>query len=168
VPLPSFRALYLAFPIVLGMHNWDEWIDAKRLSGSSHRWLPSKYLGGDVVRFAMISLVFASAAVAVLNYLVSSEKLATLAELSLFALLFNAIGHVLMSMTARARTPGMRSAAFLVLPYSATAIAVAAQGSGRQALGLWRVALAGLVALPVMIVIALAIALAAHRLIARR
>ena len=168
MPLPSFRALYLAYPIVLGVHNWDEWIEAKRLRASSHPWSPSRYFGSDIARFAMISLVLASAALALLNYIVSSDGLATLAELSVFALFFNAIGHVLISMTARTRTPGTRSAALLLLPYSTAAIAGAVQGSGRQLLGLWRLALAGLVVLPVGIVIALAIATAARGLIARR
>jgi Protein of unknown function with HXXEE motif len=168
MPLPSFRALYLAYPIVLGVHHWDEWLEAKRLRASSHPWSLSTYFGSDVARFAMVLLVFASAAVALLNYIVSSARLVTLAELSVFALLFNAIGHLLMSMTARTRTPGVRSAALLVLPYTTVAIVVAAQGSGRQSLELWRVALAALVALPTAIAIALAIAMVARRLIARR
>lgn len=130
MPLPSFRSLYLCFPIVLGLHNLDECTQAERL-------LYSRHFRRNVTRTAMIVLTIASVIAAILNCTVRTDALLTITELSVFSLLFNAVGPVLVSRRRRAWTPGARSAALLVLPYSIITLAAMARDSGRTVLTLW-------------------------------
>jgi L-asparagine transporter-like permease len=154
----SFPALYLLFPVVLAIHNLDEYFASRhRTQQSRPSWL-MRYYQSEVARLAMMLLTVASVVVAVLNYVERDGKLNTVAELSVFALLFNAIGHVIVSLKARSFTPGTRSALIFVLPYSVLAIAAIRRGSGFSVTALWPVAIAGLVALPVAILVALAVA----------
>jgi hypothetical protein len=164
----SFPALYLLFPVVLAIHNLDEYFASKhRTQQSRPSWLIRNFQS-EVVRLAMILLTVASVVVAVLNYVQRDGKLTTIAELSVFALLFNAIGHLILSLKARSFTAGTRSALIFVLPYSVLAIAAIRRGLGLSAAALWPVAIAGLVALPVAILVALAGAWGLYQSIARR
>jgi Protein of unknown function with HXXEE motif len=158
MPLLTFAALYLLFPIVLAVHNLDEYRHARGLPPNPRaRWY-SSYLRGHGARVAMIVLTAAAAVVAVLNYTSHTKALTAAAELSVFALLFNAVGHILLSLANHAWQLGARSAAFLVLPYSLAVIAVMASESGQSVVALWPVAVGGLIFLPAAILVALAIA----------
>jgi len=168
MPLPSFSALYLVFPIVLGVHNLDECASAERqLANPQLRPHPS-YFRSDAAEFAMILLTVASCVVALLNYTTPTKGIVIVAELSVFSLLFNALGHIVLSLKHRAWRPGTRSATFLVLPYTVAVLTIMTRGSGKAVLALWPLALGGLIALPAAILIALAVAKGAHRLISRR
>jgi peptidoglycan/LPS O-acetylase OafA/YrhL len=164
MPLPGFPALYLLFPIVLGVHNLDECAQAERLP-ASRRLAYSRYFLGRVARMAMVLLTAAAAIVAVLDYATPLVPLATIAKLSVFALLFNAVGHIALSIRYRAWRPGTRSAVFLVLPYTVAVIAIVAHNSGRTVLALWPLAVGGLIGLPAVVLIALALAKGADKLI---
>jgi hypothetical protein len=164
----SFRALYLLFPLVLTLHNLDEFRDSRSRSPPPIplRWLP-RHSQREVMRLAMILLTLASVGVAVCNYL-GRDSIAMVAELSVFALLFNAVVHLSISLRARSFTPGTRSALILVLPYCVVTIVALHQDAGRSAEALLPLALAGLIALPLTIILTLAVSLGLYQLIARR
>jgi hypothetical protein len=167
MPPPSFPALYLGFPIVLGVHNLDERINAERQLANPQLRSHSSYFRGDVARFAMILLTVAFCLVALLNYTTHIKGVAIVAELSVFSLFFNAVGHILLSIKLRGWSPGARSATFLVLPYTMAAVIALTRGSGEAVLALWPLAVGGLIGLPAAVLITLAVAKGAHRLVSR-
>jgi Protein of unknown function with HXXEE motif len=167
MPLPSFPALYLVFPLVLGVHNLDEYTHAQRRLANPQLQAHSSFFRSDVAQFAMILLTVASCLVALLNYTTRTMGMAIVAELSVFSLFFNAVGHIILSIKHRAWGPGTRSATFLVLPYTMAALTIMTRGSGQAVLALWPLAVGGLVALPAAILIALALAKGAYKLISR-
>jgi hypothetical protein len=166
--LLSFQALYLLFPAVLALHNLDEYSSSKPRAPHTRLSWSSRHFQSEVTRLAMILLTLASVVVAVLNYARRDSMLTIVAELSVFALLFNAIVHLTLSLIARSFTPGTRSALILVLPYSLVTIAAIHHGAGHSSAALWPLVLGGLIALPVTILLTLAVARCLYWFIAGR
>ena len=160
---PEFTPLQRQVLDLLGVHNVDECIQAERLPVTAQLPLYSMHFRSNVARIAMIVLTVAAAVVAIFNYATHTETLATIAELSLFSLLFHAVGHILLSIKHHAWMPGPRSAAFLVLPYTMAALTVVATGQAVRTF--WSLALGGLITLPAAILISLAIAKGAQNLL---
>ena len=119
----TFRTLNLCFPLVLAIHNAEEYLhyDALMtvLPAASLRKRVTRRILRDALLLLTASAAFASAA----TYVSEDKRLLTLSRAATFALLLNGLGHGAASLVRRRWQPGTFSAVLLILPYSAAAIA---------------------------------------------
>lgn len=118
----TFVTLNLVFPIILAVHNLDEYSRYDEFVHASPVRLPDYLTERRVVRNAAILLTLAVAVLAVLTDISGSTVLITFSRVAIFSLLLNGISHCVASVKRRTVTPGTLSAVFLVLPYCAVAI----------------------------------------------
>jgi hypothetical protein len=149
-----FDTLMLFFPVILGVHNYDEARRLDEFTLTYHAGL-RKRLTRPVVLAALIVVTAASAAVALLTFLYGTPTLRVMARIAVFILFLNASGHVSMSVLRRNFVPGTVSAIALVLPFSSLAIYAmhADLGDPIRALALY--AALGAAAMPIVILAAL-------------
>lgn len=134
-----FQVLNLLFPVILAIHNFEEYIGHDRFAQVYHRRLPRGLTVRPVVRNALIALTTAAAALCVVTYLIPSRLLLAASKIAVWALALNGLGHCLMSWRRRTWLPGTVSACALVLPYSAAAVWVMHVGArdSATAIGLY-------------------------------
>lgn len=118
----SFQALNLLFPVILAIHNAEEYLGHDRFAQVFYRRLPRGLSARPVMRNALIALTIAAAALCVATFLRPGRALLAASKIALWALALNGIGHCLLSVRRRTWLPGTVSACALVLPYSAAAI----------------------------------------------
>ncbi len=112
----------LLFPVVLAIHNIDEYVRYDDFIQAGYpSWLAKK-LTRPIVRRAAVLLTLAAAVLVALTYFNRSDVLITISKVAIIALGLNGIGHCLLSLKNRAVLPGTLSAIVLVLPYSAIAV----------------------------------------------
>jgi hypothetical protein len=118
----TLEVVILPFPAVLALHNIDEYLQHGEFAAVHHSRLPERFRTRRVFGWAATLLTVAVAGLCVLMYVYRGPTLRSIAEISIFALFWNAVGHCALSAMRRSMVPGTRSACALVLPYSAAAI----------------------------------------------
>jgi hypothetical protein len=144
----AFGAIILLFPVVLSLHNVEEYLQHGEFAGTYHSRLPERLRTRRVFGSTAILLTIAVAALCLLTYRYEGARLRWICEISMFALLWNALGHCALSAIRRSLVPGARSACALVLPYSAVAVFVMHTSLGLSFRALLGCALLGAVTMP--------------------
>ncbi len=114
----TFAALDLLLPVVLAVHNVDEFSRCDDFIRACPARVGGKPATRRVVRDAAILLTLAVTVLSGFTFLFKGAALTTISQVAVFALLFNGIVHCILSAKRRAMIPGTRSAVILVLPYS--------------------------------------------------
>ena len=117
----TFAAFNLLFPIVVAIHNFDEYRGYEDFVRSYPAWLAEK-LTRKVVGWAAILLTLAVTALAVGTYFYQNAVLLMVSKVAIVGLGLNCLGHCFLSLKRRALVPGTLSGALLVLPYSVVAV----------------------------------------------
>lgn len=146
----TFAILNLLFPIVVAVHNIDEYRGYENFVRSYPAWLAEK-LTRKVFGWAAILLTLAVTALAVATYFYQNDVLLMASKIAIIGLALNCIGHCLLSLKRRALVPGTLSGIILVLPYSAIAVAMMLNDLRDSLLGLFGYAAIGAIATPVAI-----------------
>lgn len=146
--MTALGAIQLLFPVVLGLHTWEEFRqrDAFVRRSAMRRWAAltdTPALAGAAV-LMMLSAVVASLAA----YAGVASAARAIVEVAVFALLFNALGHVASSLVRREAVPGTLSAVGLVLPYAIAAVVVLHIGQGQPLPTLLEYAAVGALGMP--------------------
>jgi uncharacterized protein with HXXEE motif len=162
----TFAAVNLLFPVVLAIHNFDEYSRYDDFIRAYHPRLGRKLSTRRVFRDALILLTSAAAGLGALTYVYQSAGLLTISKIAIFALLLNALGHCILSLKRRELVPGTLSAVALVLPYSAVAIVIMRASLGDSFRSLFRDAIFGLILAPLAILSLLWISYGLSRLTA--
>lgn len=152
----TFDGLILLFPIVLGIHNLDEYSRYDEFIAIYHRRLSRRITDRRVIRAAAVLLTGAAAVIVLLTYLYGTPTLHLISRVAVFALTLNALGHCGLSILRRKLVPGTRSAIALVFPYSAVAIYTMHSNLGDSAAALGWYGLLGALATPFIVLVALA------------
>jgi len=153
----TFPALMLLFPIVLGIHNTEEYLRFDDFIRTYHSRLPAKLTTRCVVRNAAILLTVAAAVLAALTYLQRAQALFAVSRVAILALMLNAVGHCALSLKKHAVTPGTVSAVALILPYSVVSVVVMHTQLGDSLALLVFSAAVGAVATPLAVALSLGI-----------
>ena len=144
----TFRTLNLCFPLVLAIHNAEEYLHGDAFAAV---W-PLSFLHERgtrrILRNALLLLTAGAALTSAATYISRDKRLLTLSRAATFALLLNALGHGAASLVRRRWQPGTVSAVFLVLPYSAAAIAAMRVPRQDMSRFLFRSGLLGAMTLP--------------------
>ncbi len=160
----TFAAFNLLFPVLLAIHNLEEYSRCDEFIRVYPGRLAQRFTTRRVVRDAATLLTLAAAGISVLAYALRAEILIRISQVAIFALALNAIGHCVVSIRRRRFMPGTFSAITLVLPYSAVAIVMMHVGLGEPMAALVGWALLGGAALPIVIVLFLAMGYGLSRL----
>ena len=114
--------IVLLFPVVFAVHNAEEYVrlDAFLLVYCSR--LPVSLRKPSVVLSANVMLVAAAMLLSALTCLLASQRLVYWVNVSIYALLLNAVGHGIVSMKRGEMTPGTWSAVLMVVPYSVASL----------------------------------------------
>jgi O-antigen/teichoic acid export membrane protein len=120
----------LLLPLVLAVHNLDEYAKYEDFVSTYHPRLSRKLTARPVIRNAVILLTVSVALLAGFSYVYNDDVLRTICTVAIFALMLNAISHCVLSLKRRRMLPGTLSAAVLVLPYSVVAIMITRSESG--------------------------------------
>jgi hypothetical protein len=147
----SFPALNLLFPVVLAIHNLEEYSRYDDFMRAYHVRLPAKFTTRPVMRDATVLLTLAVAVLDGLTYFYKGAVLVAISETAIFALMLNGVGHCILSLKRRSLIPGTLSAVALVLPYSAIAIASMPMSKGESIRSLLVYALLGGLATPLAV-----------------
>jgi hypothetical protein len=146
----SFAVFNLLFPIVVAVHNIDEFRGYTDFVRSYPSWLAEK-LTRMVLGWAAILLTLAVTALAVATYFYQNDALLTVSKIAIMGLALNCLGHCFLSLKRRALVPGTLSGAVLVLPYSVIAVFLMRTDSRDSFMGLFGYAAVGAIATPVAI-----------------
>ena len=148
----TFQTLALCFPIVLALHNADEYRHNPSFLQIHAPWLPARWIGPRNVRAAMVLLTLTAVALAVWNFIARTLALQMATEIAIAALALNAIGHCALSLLRKSLLPGTLSALLLVLPYSiAVGYILRSRGESKQHLA--EALLLGAIGLPLVTVL---------------
>jgi hypothetical protein len=147
-PVMTFPALNLLLPAVLAVHNIDEYSRYDQFVRLYQRRIPERFTTRRVMRDAMILLTLTAAVISALTYLFRTPALLSVSKIAVFALMLNAIGHCVQSLTKRRMMPGILSAITLVLPYSIAAIMLMRSQLGDSVSSLLGFTLAGAITIP--------------------
>ena len=146
----SFALFNLLFPVVVAIHNFDEYRGYKDFVRSYPTWLAEK-LTRRVVGCAAILLTLAVSALVVLTWFFQNEVLLIASKVAIIGLALNCVGHCILSIKRRALVPGTLSGAILVLPYSAIAIFLMRSNLHDSFVALFGYAAVGVIATPAAI-----------------
>ncbi len=160
----TFAALNLLFPVLLAIHNVEEYSRCDEFIRVYPGRLAQRFTTRRVIRDAATLLTLAVAGISVLAYALRTEILIRISQVAIFALALNAIGHCVVSIKRRRFTPGTFSAITLVLPYSVVAIVMMHVRLGEPVAALVGWAVLGAAALPIAIVLFLAMGYGLSRL----
>ena len=144
----TFPALNLLFPVVLAVHNMDEYSRYDEFVQAYRGRIPQRFTTRRVMRNALILLTVTAGAISVVTYFYRTEAFISLSRIAILALLLNGGGHCFQSLIKRRFTPGTLSAATLVLPFSVAAIIVMRSHMGDSISSLLGFALAGAITIP--------------------
>jgi len=146
----TFAAVNLLLPIVVALHNFEEYRGYEDFVRSYPAWLAEK-LTRTVVGCAAILLTLAVTVLAVATYFYQSEVLLTASKVAIIGLALNCLGHCFLSLTRRKLVPGTLSGAIIVLPYSVIAIILMRTNLQDSFLALFGYAAVGAIVTPVAI-----------------
>lgn len=146
--MTAFDAIELLFPVVLGLHTREELGQREAfVQRSAVRWL-APLADARTLAGAAAFMLLSAATVSALAYAGTWAMAPMIIKAAIFALLFNALGHIGFSLVEGKPVPGTFTAVCLLLPYSATAIALMRALAGESAETLLRYAAAGAVGMP--------------------
>jgi hypothetical protein len=146
----TFAAVNLLFPVVVALHNFEEYHGYADFVRSYPAWLAEK-LTRRVVGWAAILLTLTVTALAVATYFYRTEVLLAIAKIAIIGLALNCLGHCILSITRRRVVPGTLSGAVIVLPYSLIAIMLMRTNLQDSFLALFGYAAVGAIVTPVAI-----------------
>jgi hypothetical protein len=146
----TFAAFNLLFPIVVAVHNTDEYRGYEDFIRSYPGWLAEKLTRGVVGRAAIL-LTLTITALAVATYFYQNDVLLMASKIAIIGLALNCIGHCLFSLKRRALVPGTLSGMVLVLPYSVIAVLMMKTNLQDSFLALFGYAAIGAVIIPISI-----------------
>ena len=147
----ALNVLVLLFPIVLAIHNLDEYLRYEEFVSAYQSRLPTRLTAQPAIFWAVTTLTAAVAFICVGAALSKSQALLLISKVSIYALMLNAVGHCLLSLKRRRWLPGTRSACILVLPYSLIALIVMRTGAGDSPALMLRYALLGAITIPLAV-----------------
>jgi hypothetical protein len=162
-----FDTLMLLFPVILGVHNYEESHRLDEFVLLYHSRLRDRLTRRPVALTAFVVVTAASAVVSLLTFRYGTPALRILARIAVFVLFLNALGHVSMSLVRRTFVPGTGSAIALVLPFSGLAIYAMHADLGDTFRALAGYAALGAAATPVIILAALLCGLLANLVLSR-
>lgn len=145
----SFQLLILLLPLVVGVHNFEEYRQYDEFVRIYfQRGLLARLMSRAVLRNALIFLTLAAILLCVWSYVSSAEMLLIALRIAIFALGVNAVGHCVVSAIHHSVTPGTLSAALVVLPYSILALITMRIVLGDSLIALVSYACLGAITLP--------------------
>jgi hypothetical protein len=145
----TFPALNLVLPVVLAAHKVDEYRRYDEFVEVYKDRIPARFTTRGVIGNAMTLLTLTAVLISVLTYFYLTPAWVSFAKIAVFALMLNAIGHCIQSLSKRRMTAGTLSAITLVLPYSIVAIMVMRGQLGDSVSSLLGFALVGAITIPV-------------------
>lgn len=149
----ALDVVVLLFPLVLALHNLDEYARYEAFVDAYHSRLPAKLTTRPAVFWAATTLTIAAAVICLSAFLWQRPVLLLVAKVSICALLLNAVGHCLLSLKRRRWLPGTVSACILVLPYGLIALIVIWKSGGASAAAIIRYALLGAITIPLAVAV---------------
>lgn len=152
----SIYVLGPLFPIILGIHNVEEYF---RHDDFIQSYPPriARWLTRPIIRSAMVLLTLATAAVSLLTWIYRTPWLLDISLIADFALMLNAFSHVGRSLLHHSLTPGTLSALCLVLPYSLLVVATLRLSEGMSWSAMFRLMALGIPMIPVAVLVFLAL-----------
>jgi O-antigen/teichoic acid export membrane protein len=141
----------LLLPLVLAVHNLDEYAKYEDFVNAYHPRLSKKLTARPVIRNAVVLLTVSVALLAGFSYVYNDDVLRTICKVAIFALMLNAISHCVLSLKRGRILPGTLSAALLVLPYSVVAVMITHSESGNSYSDLALLAALGALTVPLAI-----------------
>jgi Protein of unknown function with HXXEE motif len=163
----AFDWINLLLPVVLAVHNADEYARYDDFVNAYHPRLAKKLTSRPVIRSAAILLTLFVALQAGLAYVYKGGILLASCKVAIFALLLNAISHCVLSLKRRRILPGTLSAVLLVMPYSVAAIVIMRAGFGDSYSYLLLLAALGAITVPLAVILFLWIGYGISQLEAR-
>ena len=149
------NVLVLFFPVVLAIHNLEEYSRYEEFVRIYHTRLPIRLTARRTIFWATATLTAAAIFICVGAVVSKSQVLLLISKVSICALMLNAVSHCLLSLKRGRWLPGTRSACILVLPYSVIAvIALIVMGTsgGDSPVSMLRYALLGAITIPFAVV----------------
>ena len=153
----AFNILVLLFPIVLAIHNLDEYARYEGFVSAYHPRLAAKPTTRPAIFWAATALTVAAAVICLAAFIWETPVLLVGTKVLICALLLNAVSHCLLSLKRRRVLPGTRSACFIVLPYGVVALIVMRTSVGDSGAAIIRYALFGGVTIPLAVAVFLLI-----------
>ena len=147
----ALNILVLLLPIVLAIHNLDEYLRYEEFISAYHSRLPNRLTARPTIFWAATTLTAAVAFICVGAVLSKSQALWLISKVSIYALMLNAVSHCLLSLKRRRWLPGTRSACMLVLPYSVIALIVMRTSADDSLASMLRNVLLGAVTIPLAV-----------------
>jgi uncharacterized protein with HXXEE motif len=167
MPAMSFQILILLLPLVVALHNADEYRRYEEFARIYfRRGLLARLVSRTVLRNALTFVTFAVVVLCVWSYISRTEMLLIASRVAIFALGVNAVGHCLLSATRRSLTPGTVSAALVALPYSVVAVITMRVVLGDSLIALVSYACLGVVTVPLAVVASILVGFGISRLAA--
>jgi hypothetical protein len=157
----NIATLSLVFPVILGIHNAEEYLRYGDFVRDYQGRVAARFLRKPIIRNAGVLLTLVAAVVCLLAWLSHNEVLTEIFVVATFALALNALGHVVMSLRRRSITPGSVSAVMLVLPYSVLVIVVLRAATDASWRWILCMAALGALLIPLAVVVSLLLGYAA-------
>jgi hypothetical protein len=148
----AFDWVIVLLPLLVAVHNVDEYARYDDFVRAYHSRFLAKRVSRPAIRYALIAVTLVVAVIAGLAYVHKGGIYVALCNVTIFALMENAIGHCVLSLKRRTLIPGTLSAAVLVLPYSIVAIVSMRADLATSYSSLLLFAASGAVAMPLFIV----------------
>ena len=156
----SFRAINLFFPVVLAIHNVEEYAGFDEFARSYQCSPIEKIMTRPVMRGALLMLTAGAAVNSAATFKADRGMPCVLSRVGTFSLLFNAVGHCLLCFVRRRSAPGTVSSILVILPYSALAVAAMLTPRKKRRSFLVRYAVLGAISLPVITISSLIVSYA--------
>jgi hypothetical protein len=163
VAVLNHDGIALLLPVVLAVHNAEEFAQYDRFARTFQGRIPSVLTTRKVSGGAMLLVTVAAAALAGAAHCTESEPARAAVKVAVFAIAWNALGHGVLSLRERAVLPGTVTALLVVLPYGVLAVHAMREQDGDSARRLLFFALTGAVALPTVVLAAAALSYGALR-----
>ncbi len=148
----STYTVNLLFPVVLAIHNADEFLRYEQFIQVYHSRIAPRFVTRKSIGYAALLITIAATVLSVFTWLYENAILMKMSAIAVFALLLNAAGHVIMSIRRGSLTPGTFTAITLVIPYSLAMIFLLHADLGMSWTTMANLAALGLLAAPLAIV----------------
>lgn len=148
----STYTVNLLFPIVLAIHNADEFLRYERFVQVYHSRVAPRFVTRRSIGYAALLITIAAAVLSTVTWLHQTAILMQMSAIAMFALMLNAVGHMIMSLRRRSFTPGTFTAITLVMPYSLVMMFLLRTDLGMGWIAMAKLAAVGLLVAPVAVV----------------
>jgi hypothetical protein len=164
MPSMTFNALAVLFPIVLAIHNIDEYAGYEEFIATYHARLPNCFTDRASIFSAATALTITAALVCLAALKWQAPFLVQLVKISICALLLNAFGHCALALKKHKWLPGTRSAVVFVLPFGALSLILMRTSIGDSTADLLRYTILGAITIPVVVAVFLCVGFGISRL----